>query len=304
MKIKTITGYSANLDMNGIEQNEYKSSFREYDFNQNLIKDYGFSDDGEIEFSTDFVYNGRNQKMEQITGSSEDTVGERLEFRYNEEGELAQLDTIYLDQSKSVEIYTRYGLNLSISLYDENNIVYQAVTKRFDELGNLLEEITHDELNKTTSRTVYLYNEKHLLFRSSEYNQLGEMLKEEDYDYDMKGNLIKQETYDHRGKLLSSLEYRYNQNNDLIWQRIDDTYLYEVEYDDQNRKIREQRTNTDNDVIEEYKLFGYNNRNLVSEEVSSNIGQKSFMGVFSYPTSDKIKTRFMYEFYEVSGEEE
>ena len=46
-KIRSIIGYTSFVGEDGVSENEYKSSYQEFDHNQNVIKDIIYTEDGD-----------------------------------------------------------------------------------------------------------------------------------------------------------------------------------------------------------------------------------------------------------------
>ena len=96
-KIRSITGYTSFVGEDDISNKEYKSSYREFDHNQNVIKDIVYNEEDEFETASGYKFNEANILLEEIHYLSESEVSEQLTYKYGNNGDLSEIETIYSD---------------------------------------------------------------------------------------------------------------------------------------------------------------------------------------------------------------
>ena len=122
-KIKSITGYTSLIADDGTEFNPYKSSYREFNPAEELIKDITFTTEGEIETASGYRFDESGHLTEELHYLNDTEVAEKLTFKYTPDGELKETETTYSDGSKSIQTRIRHGHELFIKNFDLNFFV-------------------------------------------------------------------------------------------------------------------------------------------------------------------------------------
>jgi hypothetical protein len=193
---------------------------------------------------TDFSFNKRCGKTEEITTDLEGEIVNKHVVVYDKSGNVVSEDR----ETPNVAGYfaTRYVYNASKQLskkeirsnkkliathiyyYDgDGNVKRKEIKKipgydisdeefdyKYDEKNRLVEEVSLD--GKRYNRTTYAYNDKDQLVRRVEYNERGGVTYETDYVYDELDNLSL-ETSAYRGNSTFCYSYLYEYDDQGNW---------------------------------------------------------------------------------------
>lgn len=87
--------------------------------------------------------------------------------------------------------------------------------RRFDDYGNLLENIKYDNSGDVVSRLIQKFENNEILIESSQYTSKTKKTLKTIFSYE-KGNLTAAKSYNSAGEELFRLEYKYNEKNQMI----------------------------------------------------------------------------------------
>ena len=146
MKINTVTTTTYQLNNDELV-NPYKSSFIEYDIDNNVICSIEFAADGGVESKTISEYEKKHLKK-QYEYFSEDEIGEQSEYFRNEEGVVEKIIKNYADGSVSNILFEREGKQLSIITNDEDGELDEKEVLIFDDKKQLISKEIYDYNNK------------------------------------------------------------------------------------------------------------------------------------------------------------
>lgn len=238
----------------------YLSSIKEFDLNNNIVKEIGYRPDGLIENHYTNSYNEKNQRVEYSIFDDDDQLMESHRFDYDEAGKIIGEACYYAEMDDND--YTHY-------IYDENNLLiekrnidsddelYNLV--RFSYTDNLLtrEEhinddqklesekifeynadgkpiteihIDHLEGDKRTIRNEY--NEAGFKVKTLTYNKKDQLAIKTYYEFDEQGHNITLIDEDARG--LSTTRYIFNEEGKMELQEkynADEELLVQWKYD-------------------------------------------------------------------------
>ncbi len=178
----------------------------EYDADGKLVKKVTMDEDGEVEETEVFVYEGRRLIQESLyDGMVEyDELAEmeplrEVLYRYDDKGLLLEVHEQNLmeeDKRRRVNQYNEAGHRTEVLVYDGNDELVERIQLEPDEKGRPL---TVTEETRRMKNTIHM-----------RYNDRGLVDLQEEYD--LKGNLISrvERTYDDEGFLLES---RVEQSN-------------------------------------------------------------------------------------------
>ncbi len=93
----------------------------------------------------------------------------------------------------------------------------ENITK-YDEKGNMLEEVRYGSSGKIRSKSTYIYkyNEKGNKVEEVRYGSNDDTKSKGTYKYDDKGNKVEEAVYTASGKLDSKRTYKYDENENLV----------------------------------------------------------------------------------------
>lgn len=298
-KNKTITSYKAFINEENNPVNEYKYSYQEYDFNQNLIKEVFYLKDGHIETASAYKFNESNVMIEEIHYLSDTDVGERVLYKYYNNMDFRSIETIYSDGSKSIKLFKRNGQVLSVTIVNENNKFEGEEISKFDNQENVTEEIIMDEKRDIRQKFLHEYDRRGLLISTTESGENEEFIVKKIFEYNNKNQMIKETHISERGILINVIRSEYNTEGELILQQQGNKYLIKISYDDKKRRRRDETINLSNNLAEASKIYKYDENDLLTEEISYEMGQQYQLepGVLGRSGSFNIRIKFHYEFY-------
>ncbi|RKX17146.1 MAG: hypothetical protein DRP35_11430 [Candidatus Zixiibacteriota bacterium] len=299
-KIKSITGNTAFIDENGKPENNYKSSYQEFDSQQNIIKEMYYTIDGEIETANGYKFNESNLLIEETHYLDETEIADQLNYFYNDDGKLNKIETNYSDGSKSIKTINRTELKISATILDEENNFEGEEIQVFDQQGNVIEETIYDEEKKISQKFLHSYNSENQIISTTEHGEGGEFIIKKTFEYNKKGQITKESHYNRHEKLLKRITFEYDNEGELIMQQIGNSYLIKTTFDDKKRRVKDETIDLSNNVIADLKEYKYDENNFMIEEISYKMGQQYELepGVFGRGRSNYISTKFTYEFYD------
>ena len=298
--IKTVTGTTAFIGENGNAENEYKSSYQEFDKQQNIIKEIYYTIDGEIETKNEYKFNESNLLIEEIHFLDEIEIADQLNYFYNDDKKLYKIETRYSDGSQSIKTIDRTKSKTTATILDEENNFEGEEIQIFDQEGNVIEEIIYDEDKKISQKFTHTYNDKNQMTSITEYGEDEEFIIKRTLEYNEEGKIIMESHYNRHDKLTKQIALEYNDDGEVITQQIGNSYLIKTTFDDKKRRIKDETIDLSNNVIADLKEYKYDENNLLIEEISYKMGQPNELeqGVFGKKRSNYISTKFTYEFHE------
>lgn len=298
-KIRSIIGYTSFVGEDGISENEYKSSYQEYDHNQNVIKDIIYTEDGEFETASEYKFNEANVLLEEIHYLNETDVAERLAYIYDDNENLNEIEITYSDGSKSIKKTSKNGQVLSVTIVDENNNLEGTEIRKIDANGNVVEEIIYDENKNIQQKFLHIYDSEYQIISTTEFGVNEGFIIKKVFEYDGQKHIIKETHYSERGKQINVIISEYNEQGELCSQQYDNNYAIKISYDEEGRRVRDETINLSNELTESLKVYKYDENNFLIEKISYEMGQQYELEprVLARASSNYISTRLHYEFY-------
>ncbi len=127
---------------------------------------------------------------------------------------------------------------------DQGNKGYKYSMTDFDENGNVVLEVRFNPDEELEDKYIYKYDNKNQLIEEIHYLSYKDIAEHKTYDIDEKGKIVKVYKHYNDGSK-DTIEHRYNENDLLIEQLTIDSY----------------------EEIEAKNVYGYENENLILEEV-------------------------------------
>ena len=217
IKITTIS------DLMGIDfensNNSYTSSYREYDENQNVILEQDFSTDGILETFNKYSYNEHNQLVETLYLDENEEVLESHKFfyennklikehvyyganEYEEEGDFYDIiEYHYNDENQLIhklskdsdgefnsekKYFYQDKNKIREEIYGENHKLEVELIFKYDDNGNIINEMRHDHIEDVKNTLEHHYNEKNLKTASLVYNNYNDLISKSLFEYNEK----------------------------------------------------------------------------------------------------------------------
>ncbi|MFO8087867.1 MAG: hypothetical protein R6T91_08745 [Bacteroidales bacterium] len=174
-----------------IEKERYKSSYREFDENGNVLEDITYLPDGNEDrrYLNEYL-NG--MLVDEKLFYDGDALSEHNTFEYDD-GRLKRSWVHYEDGSQDVIVYA------------------------YDEHGQMIQKILYDEDNEIEEKHEWLYDQNMLMStRSFEGGDMDAPVKEENYMYTDNGQLAEKVIFDHADELKIRQVFEYDGNGKEI----------------------------------------------------------------------------------------
>lgn len=172
--------------------------------------------------------NGRNTKIEELSGSGE--INEWLEMQYHANGELA-LDKEYRGngQVSRIRNYDQRGNVTELISYQPSGSLFLHRRYVYNEAGYLTEETDLNSSGQVTKRNTCAYDEQGNKVEEKHFKEDGTLEYHATFTYDAQGNKTRWDRYDENGKIFSSFVYFYDvQGNKIKEVHIEgNEYIYE-----------------------------------------------------------------------------
>ncbi len=270
--IKTIRTYTTSeyISMNykgKLSDERHLSSIREFDKNNNVIKEITYLPTGEIEHNTTSEYDYKNNIIVNCIFDENNELLQRHEYERDAEGKITVEKCFYAESDEPDFTYYKY---------DQNN--------------NLVEKVNMDSDNDIYSRHLFAY-ENNLLVKSTlyndsnqleheknmQYNNQGQLILELDndyidnikrtfkYEYDEFGNRSKILIYNKNNQLISKSLYTFNEQRlttELIEEDINGEFTTKFNYNEQKLMISQEKFDADDDLILRFEYI-YEGNNLI-----------------------------------------
>ncbi len=249
-------------------------------------------------------------KTENRDGKEEFVFDTKIEYLYNEEGQL--IEKINENGTSTVYFYTKNVIN---RVENRDKTLGLQLSVDYDLNGNLIEKTVYSFLGNLEYTIIYRYNDYNNLIELSTYYPLSPYKKDYygNYEYDEKGRLILKEDEFH------SIVFSYDENNNKIREfhsGLHIQYEFELKFDTKGNEI-EYHCDYGSGAAD-YSLYKYNKKgNLIeakhisydSYEESSSDWFKSLVkfkydekgnqierNIFDghYKLIDKITTKYLY----------
>lgn len=206
-----------------------------------------------------------------------------LDVNYNQEGKIVKNNQYQYDSAGNLITSLHYDpdglLYSSLTFKYENNILieknityYQdgAPMKykfRYDQKGNLIEEIDYDGHGNLFKGWQYSYNKNDQVTEERFYLPYGCLYEKAKFEYDLHGNLIKEQHFDMEGKLYRELHFAYDKEGYLVEESktqyrgrlfCTETFSYQYQFDHNGNWVNK-KVNTNNNyshtVVREIEYY-------------------------------------------------
>jgi hypothetical protein len=281
---------------------EQKSGYQEFDRNGNLTREVQYTNGGNIEMATGYTYDENNRIVQEIHYYEEEQVGEVIRYKLGQDGKPVSLETEYADGSTSLKTYTRFENMLSIKSNDEDGDLESEELLKFNENGQVTEEIHFDEDRRIVQKFLNEYNKDKQLVSRTEYGEDEEFVLKILVEYDKEGNVVMETHLNRKDQIMNQVAFTFDkEGNRTSWEN--NLYLNKTVYDDHNRPIREERINRRNELVEEFTDYEYDDEGKILLERTFSMGEQYELepGAVARTKSDFILHKYAYEYFEDEG---
>ena len=192
----------------------FKSSYKKYDYQGNVIIVINFKFDGSVSSTEQYAYNSKGDRTEYIRykGNQEelqykenteyDSKGNKLRvygktnksnfnnvYTYNDEGKLAEIVYNVGEFIDEKRVFEYDGNTANIDVLDaKDNLKYTLETK-YNDKGQVVEETRYELDDAVSDKASYQYDSKGNVLKEEKYKH-GQFRYRVKYNYDTKGNLV------------------------------------------------------------------------------------------------------------------
>ncbi len=139
-----------------------------------------------------------------------------IRITFDEKGTKRQYAELYPSFDRTVYNYNEDGVETDITSYNLPEVVSFSIINKVDEEGNIIEQISYDQNNKITSKTVNVYETKGLPGNVKRYGEDGELQGDTEIMYNANGQRTEIKSFDKTGKLHHWNKYNYNEKDQMI----------------------------------------------------------------------------------------
>ncbi len=257
MKIKSITTVTHEKQT---ENDPYKSQYREFNANGDVLVETRYNSDGEVLSKTVNIYNEQHQTTRTEFYDAEQETTEIHDFFYDNRGNLIR-ETVDFEQGFITVYNYKYnsdGNEIRISEQDEDGEVEEVKIQRYDANGNLLSEQIFDDENHMISETINQLDHNQRLIRKEETDCRYKTSQIHEYYYHESGRLTGIKTVNQKAKVLNWVKLEFDEKNRPVRQTSMSGAGIVMEYSGENtrserhidaygRVVLELETITDND---------------------------------------------------------
>lgn len=188
---------------------------------------------GESSYQKKYVYNDKNQLVEESGFDGVENF--RNLYGYNAQGEMKEIR--YMKKSVIFEkrVFEKKDATTTVSVYNATGVLTSKLLLRYDDRGNLVEEIVYGGNQSELEKKTYHYDDNKNLKEEAKY-KLDKITLKTSYNYNTSGALVeiteetpgvvrfvkKSFTYDPKGSLL---EIKWRRKGTEEFNRI--TYQYD-----------------------------------------------------------------------------
>ncbi len=189
----------------------YLASIKEFDLNNNIVKEIGYRPDGWVENHYTNKYNDKNQRIEHSIFDEDSQLMETHKFDYDDAGKVIGEACYYAEMDDSDYTHYVYDGDLLIEKrnMDSDNELYMLI--KFSYTDKLLthEEHYNDEM-KLESEKVFEYNSEGKIITDMVIDRLEGDKHSHKYEYDEAGNRIKSLYYNKKDQLAIKTTFEYD----------------------------------------------------------------------------------------------
>lgn len=281
------------IDSEPEEDKTYKSSYREFDPNENVLIDETYLSDGTVDRKYEYQYKG-NKLVDEKLYYGGDELSEHISYEYDGEY-LVKKYVHYQDETKDV-IHHEYDDNgnlirkttvnndgeteeTEIMEYEADRVVSYSVYEDEEDSPSVIERWTYDENGEVTDYYNYDEFEGYITTVKSSYDENGRLYQTKGY---------------RDGKLKEKVGYKRREDDgkpeEIIEEQPGVKTRVKLEYDNKGNVIGQHMYDRYDNLISRIKRKYDENGNLVESDVLSDP-----QGLGDY---ERYKIRIELEYYE------
>jgi len=237
------------------------NSFERFDLRGNILEELKYSSEDSIHFFYNYKYSSKGNILEKTKFDSIDSMETKSVFKYdNLDRNIIEEIDFGTDSKIISHKLNHYNQKGQLTQSDEFNNIEGIIkaTKRlfkYDDRGNLIEEIYYPSDGVPYTRILYAYNKFDNLSTKTNYIKPNIVYKKTTYQYDENGHLLQEEsneqgdrfretyTYDKAGKEIECV--------DLNPDGYSESWTFQ--YDEKGNKITENYYNSNKEMLATYK---------------------------------------------------
>lgn len=278
---------------------KYLASIKEFDQNNNILKEVGYRPDGWVENHYSNVYNEKNQRVEHSVYDEDDQLLETHRFDFDESGKIIGEACYYAEMDESD--YTHYVYDADDMLVEKNNMdsdneLYSYIRVSYEDKKPVNERHYNDE-NRLEVEKMLAYDEKGQVVKEVDLDHVEGDKRTYVYEYDEQGNRIKTLVYNKKDQLVMKTLVEFENGLRMKIEEEDQSGLsvFKFEYDAEKRMVLQEKFDHEEmiqgrweytyegDLLKLVEMYVREDQNQNEEEVE---------------LVKRITTEHIYEFFE------
>ncbi len=190
---------------------EFRKNSSMYNEKGNIIEET-YYEDGILEAKTTYKYDKKGNKIEFNQYDSDGSLVFKTTYKHDEKGNEKEKNDWNSDGSLDVKYIYKYNEkgNKIEECYDEDGVLLETSTFKYDEGGNETEHIEYDSKGSLLRKETCKYDKKGNRIEASDYDSDGSFIHKWTYEYNEKGNAI-EKSYNHFGGSKSKYTYKHEE---------------------------------------------------------------------------------------------
>lgn len=282
----------------------YLASEKEYDLNNNIVKEIGYRPDGWIENHYTNKYNEKNQRIEHSIFDEDNQLLETHKFDYDADGKVIGEACYYAEMDDSDYthyVYDQEGLLIEKRNLDSDGELYTLVKFTYANQLMVREEHYNDEM-RLESEKVFEYNPEGKLLMELEMDHLENDKHTHRYEYDAAGYKIKSLFYNKKDQLAIKSIFEYDdkgRNVTLIDEDVHGITITRYTYNDRGQMELQEKFNEEEELLVKW-VYEYSGDEPLStttylREKSENKDEESGE---DFEMVKRVTTEHEYEYFE------
>lgn len=281
---------------------KYLASIKEYDQNDNILKEVGYRPDGWVENHYANVYNEKNQRVEYSIFDEDDQLLETHRFDYDESGKIIGESCFYAEMDDSD--YTHYvydadGLLVEKNNMDSENDLYSYVRFEYDNKMPINERHYNDD-NRLEMEKALVFDSRGLVIEETDFDHLENDKRTYSYEYDENKNRTKTLMYNKKDQLIMKTLSEFDGNGKrvkIIEEDQKGLFVTKFEYDESGNMVLQEKFD-DQDIILARWEYSYEDGLLMLVEMFLREDKEGNDEDEEFELIKRVTTENVYAFFE------
>lgn len=307
-KIKSIQTFIQNdlamADFDYADSNgRYLASVKEFDVNDNILKEIAYRPDGWVENHYTNKFNEANKRIEHSIFDENDELMEKHQFDYDESGKIKGEACYYAEMDDSDYthfVYNADGLLVEKNNMDSDNELYSYVRFEYDN-KKLVNERHFNDDNRLELEKIIHYLADGKVSKEVDVDHIENDQRTYVYDYDEAGNRVKTLMYNRKDELIMKTLVSYNENakrTELIEEDQTSYFLTKFFYDESGKMVVQEKFNNEEIILVRWEYTYEDDLMKLVEMYIREDKHTDDEDEEEFVLTKRITTEYVYEFFE------